>query len=90
MHGPLFERTTRGHAELNVAVVASPPLRVLALLAQRGDVDPRGHGPGAPCCAHPLTLMESCISECKEVSVIVVSPVGLPPGMYKDAWLGQA
>lgn len=73
-----------------MAVVASPPLCVFVLLAQRGDVDPWGYGLGALCCAPPLKFMESCISECKELSVIVVSPVGLPPGMYKDAWLGQA
>lgn len=30
MHGPLFGRTTRGHAVLNVAVVASPPVCVCA------------------------------------------------------------
>lgn len=60
------------------------------LLAQRGAADPRGDGPGAPCCAPPLEFMESCISDSKEVSMIVVSPVGLLPGMYKDAWLGQA
>lgn len=75
---------------LNIAVVASPPVHVSVLLAQRGAADPRGDGPGAPCCAPPLKFMESCISDSKEVSMSVVSPVGLPPGVYKDAWLGQA
>lgn len=42
MRYPLFRRTTRGHAVLNVAVIASPPpVRVPARLGQRGAADPR-------------------------------------------------
>lgn len=42
VHYPLFRRTTRGHAVLNVAFVASPPMHVSALLGQCGADDPRG------------------------------------------------
>lgn len=45
--------------------------------------DGRGAQPGAP----PRKFTESCFSESEETSVIVISPVGLPPGMYKDALL---
>lgn len=44
---------------LNVAVVASPPLRVSVLLAQRGALDPQGDGPGALFWAPPLKFKES-------------------------------
>lgn len=44
--------------------------------------------PGAMVVALSIVLfMESHSSESEEMSVVVVSPAGLPPGMYKDALL---
>lgn len=48
---------------------------------------PGGDGRGEQRCAPPLKFMVSCISESEEMSVIVIGPAGLPPGMYEDALL---
>lgn len=48
---------------------------------------PDGDGRGAQRFAPPLKFIGSCISKSEEMSVVVISPVGLPPGIYKDALL---
>ena len=60
-------------------------MHVSALVGQRGAMTPEGSGRDAQHRAPPLKFLESCVSESKEMSMVVISPVGLLPGMYEDA-----
>lgn len=92
VHYPLFRRTTRGHAVLNVAVVASPltPCMFPHFWVSMELMTAGGNGCGAECCAPPLKFLGSCIFESKEMSMTVINPVGHSPGMYKEAVLAGA
>lgn len=75
VHYPLFWRTTRGHAVLSVAVVASPLTlcRFLHFWVSMELMTRGSDGCSAECCPPPLKFLGSCIFESKEMSMTMIS-----------------
>lgn len=61
--------------------VAAPHVHVLVVLGERGAAVTWGSGRGAQHRASPVDFTEPCFSELREMSMVMIYPVRLPPGM---------